>query len=126
MQEYTDLPEPEDQGPGELVQGGVPEGVHISLEEAPLEAPAGMVGIQVPVNVIMDQIHQHWARQMADQIQRNAELAAALTSVSEELEEVKGKLAALTEVTNAPDMGEPSRVREIQAAVEENHREDYA
>lgn len=89
--------------------------VHISLEEAPVPAPDGSVGVRVPVDVIMDQIHQHWARQMADQIQRNAELSAALTVTSEELEETKGKLAALTEVTNAPAEDTPSRVREIPA-----------
>jgi hypothetical protein len=101
-------------------------GVHITLEEAPLATPDGSVGVQVPVNVIMDQIHQHWARQMADQIQRNAELSAALTVCSEELDEVRAKFAALTEVTNAPAEDAPSKVREIRDAVEENHREDYA
>ncbi len=88
-------------------------GPHISLTEAPMPAPDGSIGIQVPVNLIMDQVHQHWARQMADQIQRNAELAAALTVTSEELDEVRGKLAALTEVTNAPAEETPQRVRSI-------------
>lgn len=94
-----------------------PEGTHLELAEAPLGAgaPEGSVGVQVPVNVIMDQIHQHWARQMADQIQRNAELAAALTVTSDELAETKAKLAALLEVTNAPAEDPASAVREIPA-----------
>jgi hypothetical protein len=97
----------------EKVAADVTAGPHISLEEAPLAAPDGSIGIQVPVNLIMDQVHQHWARQMADQIQRNAELAAALTVTSDELEEVKGKLAALTEVTNSPADDTSGRVRQI-------------
>jgi hypothetical protein len=90
---------------------------HISLTEAPVPAPDGSIGIRVNVETIMDQIHQHWARQLADQIQRNAELAAALTVTSEELEEVRGKLAALTEVTNAPAEEATPRVRPLDHPV---------
>lgn len=94
-----------------------PAGTHLELTEAPLGAavPEGSVGVQVSVDVIMDQIHQHWARQMAAQIQRNAELAAALTVTSDELAETKSKLAALLEVTNAPAEDTASKVREIPA-----------
>lgn len=89
---------------------------HISLTEAPVTAPDGSIGVRVNVETIMDQIHQHWARQMADQVQRNAELAAALTVTSDELAEVRAKLAALTEVTNAPAEETASAVREIPAS----------
>lgn len=109
------------------ISNGLPEGIHLSLSEAQTPAPDGTIGIQVQVNTIMDQIHQHWARQMADQIQRNAELAAALTAVSEELEEAKGKLAALTAVSEelAETKGKLA-ARKIQDAVEENLMEDFA
>jgi len=79
--------------------GGVPEG--------------GGVGVSVPVNVIMDQMHQHYARIIADQVQRNAELAAALTVVTDELTETKSKLQALTDVTNAPESGDSGAVRTL-------------
>jgi hypothetical protein len=104
---------------------GLPEGVHLELAEAPLGAgaPDGSIGIRVNVSQIMDQVHQHWARQMADQIQRNAELAAALTVTSEELEEVRAKLTALTEVTNAPAEDIPERVRQINGTVEQQVRD---
>lgn len=98
----------------------LPEGVHLELSEAPLGAgaPEGSVAINVPVNVIMDQIHMHWAQQMAGQIQRNAELAAALTVTQEALQETQAKLAALTEVTNAPAEDAPSRVRHIPDVID--------
>lgn len=90
--------------PDQWSPGDLPEGTHLELTEAPLGAgaPDGSVAINVPVNVIMDQVHMHWAQQMAGQIQRNAELAAALTVTQEALQETQAKLAALTEVTNAP------------------------
>lgn len=100
-------------GTPENAAKNVPDGMQISLTEAPVQAPPGTIGIQVTVDVIMDQIHQHWARQMADQIQRNAELAAALTATNDELTEVRAKLAALTEVTNSPGDDTPGRVRQI-------------
>ncbi len=85
--------------------GDLPEGVHLELTEAPLGggAPDGSVAINVPVNVIMDQVHMHWAQQMAGQIQRNAELAAALTVTQEALQELVAKHAALQAAVNAPE-----------------------
>lgn len=91
----------------------VPDGLQVSLTEAPVAAPPGTIGIQVQVDQIIDQIHQGWARQMAEEIQRNAELAAALTATNDALTEAQGKLAALTEVTNAPVDNTPGRVRQI-------------
>jgi hypothetical protein len=86
---------------------------HISLTEAPVPAPDGSIGIRVNVETIMDQIHQHWAGLLAQQVQRNAELAAALTVTNDELSEVRAKFNALTEVTNAPAEEAQPRVREI-------------
>lgn len=65
--------------------------------------PDGSVALRVPMNLIIDQVHQQWAAALAQATQRNAELAAALTVTQDELTEVRGKLAALQQVTNAPD-----------------------
>lgn len=62
----------------------------------PAQPEATTPPVMVAVDSIMNQIHEHWARLMADQIQRNAELTAALNAATEELTETKGKLAALT------------------------------
>jgi hypothetical protein len=51
--------------------------------------------IRVSVDSIMDQIHQHWARLMAAQIQHNAELSAAVAALSDENAELKAKHAAM-------------------------------
>lgn len=85
----------------------------IHLAEAPGLPENGEVGIRVPVNVIMDQMHQHYAQIIAGQVQRNAELAAALTTTSDELVELRSKFAALQSVTNAPDDGAAPAVRTI-------------
>lgn len=68
----------------------------------PVPAAPEEVSLRVPVNMIIDQAHQHWAAMLAGQVQRNAELSAALTVTQEELVEVKGKLAALQQVVNSP------------------------
>lgn len=67
--------------------------------------PDGTVSLRVPMNLVLDQVHQHWAANLAGAHQRNAELSAALTVTQDELVEVRGKLAALQQVTNSPDAG---------------------
>ncbi len=51
--------------------------------------------VRVAVSSIMDEIHQHWASLMAGQVQRNAELSAAVTALTAELAEAKGTVAAI-------------------------------
>lgn len=67
-------------------------------EVTPVEAGTTEDGqpVRVSVDSIIDQIHQHWARLMAAQIQHNAELSAAVSALSDENAELKSKLAALT------------------------------
>lgn len=85
----------------------------IHLAEAPGLPEGGEVGIRVSVEQIMDQMHQHYAQIIAGQVQRNAELAAALTATSDELVELRSKFNALQQVTNAPDDGAAPAVRTI-------------
>lgn len=69
----------------------------------PTPADPNTVQLRVPMNLIIDQVHQQWAAIVAQANQRNAELAAALTVTQDELTEVRGKLAALQAATNAPE-----------------------
>lgn len=69
----------------------------------PTVADPNTVQLRVPMNLIIDQVHQQWAAIVAQANQRNAELAAALTVTQDELTEVRGKLAALQAATNAPE-----------------------
>ena len=69
---------------------------------APDAADPNTVQLRVPMNLILDQVAQHWAAMLAGQVQRNAELSAALTVTQEELVEVRGKLKALESIVNAP------------------------
>ena len=70
----------------------------LQLVEAGAAAPVAedtTPPVRVSVDSIIDQIHQHWARLMAAQIQHNAELSAAVSALSEENAELKLKHAAI-------------------------------
>lgn len=65
------------------------------LEAGAAPAEEANPPVRVSVDSVIDQIHQHWARLMAAQIQHNAELSAAITALSEENTELKAKHAAM-------------------------------
>jgi hypothetical protein len=66
-------------------------------------------GVRVHANTVIAGIHERYSKQVAQLVQENAEISAALAATQDERDELAAKLEALAGGPSDPMPGEPGR-----------------